>query len=55
MCADILARTLERCSVKTEVLGFTTKAWKGGKSREEWIESGKQPAPGKLNDLLYHL
>ena len=53
MCADILARTLERCSVKTEVLGFTTKAWKGGKSREEWIESGKQPAPGRLNDLRH--
>ena len=53
MCADILARTLERCSVKTEVLGFTTKAWKGGKSREEWIERGKQPAPGRLNDLRH--
>ena len=53
MCADILARTLERCSVKTEVLGFTTKAWKGGKSREEWIENGKQPGPGRLNDLRH--
>ena len=53
MCADILARTLERCSVKTEVLGFTTKAWKGGKSRENWLEEGKQPAPGRLNDLRH--
>ena len=53
MCADILARTLERCSVKTEVLGFTTKAWKGGKSRESWLEEGKQPAPGRLNDLRH--
>ncbi|MDB9925733.1 cobaltochelatase subunit CobT [Hyphomicrobiales bacterium] len=53
MCADILARTLERCSVKTEVLGFTTKAWKGGKSRESWLEGGKQPAPGRLNDLRH--
>ena len=53
MCADILARTLERCSVKTEVLGFTTKAWKGGKSRESWFEEGKQPAPGRLNDLRH--
>ena len=53
MCADILARTLERCSVKTEVLGFTTKAWKGGKSRESWLEDGKQPAPGRLNDLRH--
>jgi cobaltochelatase CobT len=53
MCADILARTLERCSVKTEVLGFTTKAWKGGKSREKWLEEGKEPAPGRLNDLRH--
>jgi cobaltochelatase CobT len=46
ICADILARTLERCGVKTEVLGFTTRAWKGGTSRDEWIKAGKPPAPG---------
>lgn len=52
-CADILARTLERCSVKTEILGFTTKAWKGGKSREKWLAEGKSPNPGRLNDLRH--
>ena len=53
ICADILARTLERCGVKTEVLGFTTRAWKGGTSRDEWIKAGKPPAPGRLNDLRH--
>ncbi|HEY1962354.1 MAG TPA: hypothetical protein VGG69_08050, partial [Rhizomicrobium sp.] len=53
MCADILARTLERCAVKTEVLGFTTRAWKGGQSREHWIAEGKPPHPGRLNDLRH--
>jgi len=53
MCADILARTLERCAVKTEILGFTTRAWKGGQSRENWIANGKQPHPGRLNDLRH--
>ena len=51
MCADILARTLERCAVKVEILGFTTRAWKGGQSREKWIADGKPPQPGRLNDL----
>ncbi len=53
MCADILARTLERCSVKVEILGFTTRAWKGGQSREKWIADGKPPNPGRLNDLRH--
>ena len=53
MCADILARTLERCGVKTEVLGFTTRAWKGGQSREKWIADGKPAHPGRLNDLRH--
>ncbi|MDG2523594.1 cobaltochelatase subunit CobT [Caulobacter segnis] len=53
VCADILARTLERCGVKTEILGFTTKAWKGGACRDEWIKAGKPPAPGRLNDLRH--
>lgn len=53
MCADILARTLERCAVKVEVLGFTTRAWKGGQSREKWIQDGKPPSPGRLNDLRH--
>ncbi|MEQ9125414.1 MAG: cobaltochelatase subunit CobT, partial [Alphaproteobacteria bacterium] len=53
MCADILARTLERCAVKTEVLGFTTRAWKGGESREKWAAEGKPPSPGRLNDLRH--
>ncbi|TYC53623.1 cobaltochelatase subunit CobT [Rhodobacterales bacterium] len=52
-CADILARTLERCGVKVEILGFTTKAWKGGQSRESWIGAGKPPSPGRLNDLRH--
>jgi cobaltochelatase CobT len=49
-CADILARTLERCGVKVEILGFTTRAWKGGQSREAWLAGGKPPNPGRLND-----
>jgi cobaltochelatase CobT len=53
MCADILARTLERCNVKVEILGFTTKAWKGGASREKWLADGKPPQPGRLNDLRH--
>ncbi|MDE2466954.1 MAG: cobaltochelatase subunit CobT [Alphaproteobacteria bacterium] len=53
MCADILARTLERCAVKTEILGFTTRAWKGGQARERWIAEGKSPHPGRLNDLRH--
>lgn len=52
-CADILARTLERCGVKVEILGFTTKAWKGGQSREAWLAGGKPAAPGRLNDLRH--
>lgn len=52
-CADILARTLERCGVKVEILGFTTKAWKGGQSREKWLAGGKPPTPGRLNDLRH--
>ncbi|CDZ59923.1 cobaltochelatase subunit CobT [Neorhizobium galegae] len=52
-CADILARTLERCGVKVEILGFTTKAWKGGQAREKWLASGKPPTPGRLNDLRH--
>ncbi|MGY0829685.1 cobaltochelatase subunit CobT [Azospirillum argentinense] len=53
MSADILARTLERCAVKVEVLGFTTRAWKGGQARENWISSGKPANPGRLNDLRH--
>jgi cobaltochelatase CobT len=53
VCADILARTLERCSVKTEILGFTTRAWKGGTAREDWLKAGKPPQPGRLNDLRH--
>ncbi len=52
-CADILARTLERCGVKVEILGFTTRAWKGGQSREAWLQSGKPVNPGRLNDLRH--
>ena len=52
-CADILARTLERCGVKVEILGFTTRAWKGGQSRESWLTAGKPPNPGRLNDLRH--
>ncbi len=53
MCGDILARTLERCSVKVEILGFTTRAWKGGQSRERWVAEGKPRNPGRLNDLRH--
>jgi len=53
ICADILSRTLERCSVKVEILGFTTKNWKGGQSREFWNKNGKPKAPGRLNDLRH--
>ena len=53
LCADILSRTLERCSVKVEILGFTTKNWKGGKSREAWNKNGKMKNPGRLNDLRH--
>ena len=53
MSADILARTLERCGVKVEILGFTTRAWKGGQSREKWIHDGKVANPGRLNDLRH--
>jgi len=52
-CADILARTLERCGVKVEILGFTTRAWKGGQSREHWLTAGKPTNPGRLNDLRH--
>lgn len=52
-CADILARTLERCGVKVEILGFTTRAWKGGLSREQWLNDGKPTNPGRLNDLRH--
>ncbi len=52
-CADILARTLERCGVKVEILGFTTRAWKGGQSREAWLAAGKPASPGRLNDLRH--
>jgi cobaltochelatase CobT len=53
MSADILARTLERCGVKVEILGFTTRAWKGGQSRERWLSEGKRPNAGRLNDLRH--
>ncbi|MBB5744755.1 cobaltochelatase subunit CobT [Brevundimonas variabilis] len=53
VCADILARTLERCGVKVEILGFTTRAWKGGQAREAWISAGKPSMPGRLNDLRH--
>ncbi len=53
MCADILGRTLERVGVKTEILGFTTRAWKGGQAREKWLSAGKPPQPGRLNDLRH--
>jgi cobaltochelatase CobT len=51
--ADIMARTLERCGVKTEILGFTTRAWKGGQARENWLAEGRPPMPGRLNDLRH--
>ncbi|MBI1188857.1 MAG: cobaltochelatase subunit CobT [Alphaproteobacteria bacterium] len=53
LCADILARTLERCGVKVEILGFTTRAWKGGMSKEDWLKAGRPPQPGRLNDLRH--
>ncbi|NPD17552.1 cobaltochelatase subunit CobT [Xinfangfangia sp. D13-10-4-6] len=53
ICADVLARTLERCQVKTEILGFTTRAWKGGQSREKWLADGRPQQPGRLNDLRH--
>ena len=53
ICADVLARTLERCSVKVEILGFTTRAWKGGQNREEWLAEGRPQGPGRLNDLRH--
>jgi len=52
-CADILARTLERCGVRVEILGFTTRAWKGGQAREQWLKDGKPATPGRLNDLRH--
>jgi cobaltochelatase CobT len=52
-CADVLARTLERCGVATEILGFTTRGWKGGQSREQWLSEGRPPNPGRLNDLRH--
>src|SRR4029079_3201126 len=54
-CADILARTLERCAVKVEILGFTTRAWKGGQSRESWLQAGKPANPGRVHDLRHLL
>ncbi|MBE9638411.1 cobaltochelatase subunit CobT [Salipiger mangrovisoli] len=53
ICADVLARTLERCSVKVEILGFTTRAWKGGVAREKWLAEGREQQPGRLNDLRH--
>jgi cobaltochelatase CobT len=53
ICGDILARTLERCGVKVEILGFTTRAWKGGKSREAWLEAGRPANPGRVNDIRH--
>jgi len=53
LCADILTQTLERCGVKVEILGFTTRAWKGGKARDLWIDNGRQPFPGRLNDIRH--
>jgi len=53
VCGDILARTLERCGVATEILGFTTRGWKGGQSREAWLTAGRPPSPGRLNDLRH--
>lgn len=53
ICTDIIAQTLERCGVKVEILGFTTRAWKGGKSRDLWIENGRPPQPGRLNDIRH--
>ena len=53
ICADVMARTLERCQVKVEILGFTTRAWKGGQCREEWLKAGRPQQPGRLNDLRH--
>ncbi|MFK7879106.1 cobaltochelatase subunit CobT [Roseobacter sp.] len=53
ICADVLARTLERCNVKVEILGFTTRAWKGGQAREAWLNEGRPQQPGRLNDLRH--
>jgi cobaltochelatase CobT len=53
LCADVLARTLERCGVKVEILGFTTRSWNGGKSREDWLKAGAPPQPGRLSDLRH--
>ncbi|MFY0623756.1 MAG: cobaltochelatase subunit CobT [Pelagimonas sp.] len=53
ICADVLARTLERCNVKVEILGFTTRAWKGGQAREKWLNAGREQQPGRLNDLRH--
>ncbi len=53
LCADILARTLERCGVKVEIVGFTTRAWKGGRAKEDWLGAGRPPQPGRLNDLRH--
>ena len=53
ICSDILASTLERCGIKTEILGFTTNSWKGGRPWQRWVEQGKQPSPGRLNELLH--
>jgi len=53
ICADVLARTLERCQVKVEILGFTTRAWKGGQAREHWLNEGRPQGPGRLNDLRH--
>lgn len=53
ICGDILARTLERCGVKVEILGFTTKAWKGGRSREDWLEANRPQNPGRVNDIRH--
>ncbi len=53
ICADVLAQTLERCQVKCEILGFTTRAWKGGKSREKWLAAGRPQTPGRLNDIRH--
>lgn len=53
LCADVLARTLERCGVRVEILGFTTRSWNGGQSRADWVAAGARPNPGRLSDLLY--
>jgi cobaltochelatase CobT len=53
LCADVMARTLERCGVKVEILGFTTREWSGGASREDWLAAGRPSAPGRLSDLRY--